>query len=164
MGGAGQTVVILADVSRSMAEKVGRQGRVDVLQAALDEVHRASPAAIVIAYANLPELCSGPLPSPSGGTALHLALDRAGAERPRQVIVITDGEPDDEEAALVAADRTSGLIDVIYCGDDSSRQAIDFCRRLARRGGGRYARHDMRCDGAARLVAREILLLTGPPA
>jgi hypothetical protein len=142
LASAGITQVILADVSASMAESAGARRRVDVLREALTGV----PPARIVAFATTPvEIASATaLPPPSGGTALHLALDLGAAMRPARTLVVSDGEPDDEAAALRSAEDVPGTIDVIYCGPDGNVAARAFLMRLARAGGGRYVSHDMR--------------------
>lgn len=167
LAGAGATVVILADVSSSMDERAGARRKVELLREALDQVWAdLVPGGRLIAFASTPTELLSPaqLPAPAGGTALHLALDAAAKHRPRRTLVITDGHPDSEDAALDAADRLPGLIDVIYCGPDGDAAAIAFLSRLARLGGGRVVVRDVvkmarpRLDGAVRAV----LGLPGP--
>jgi hypothetical protein len=145
MAGAGPGVVILADVSSSMDEPAGSRRKIDILREALAQVWSELVGARLVAFDTLAREISAPdaVTSPSGGTALHLALDAAGEHRPARTLVITDGRPDSEDAALEAAGRLSGIIDVIYCGPDSDAQAIDFLRRLARLGGGRCVVRDV---------------------
>lgn len=137
--GTSSRTIILADVSGSMAEQVesGRT-KATLLQDALDQVLPEYPDASVIAFNSLPvEIAQRQLPSPEGGTALHLALDNATRFSPRHTIVISDGEPDDETLALESAKVLTGTIDVIYCGPDSNKGAIEFLSKLARVGAGR---------------------------
>jgi hypothetical protein len=82
------------------------------------------------------------LPEPNGGTALHLALACAVGYQPGVTLVISDGQPDNEQHALAQAEQLSGRIDTLYIGPDGDRAAMDFMRRLARVGCGR----DMRAD------------------
>src|SRR3954454_19197901 len=95
----------ILDCSGSMAEPVGRQRRIDVLQTILDRILPAAPGACLIAFASIPVVLDrgARLPEPGGSTALHLALEVAAGLQPEQVIVITDGEPNDPDAALEAA-------------------------------------------------------------
>lgn len=144
---AGSGQVVLADVSGSMAEDAwGGRRKVEVLRGALEG---AGPARL-IAFASRPTPVSSPaaLPEPGGSTALHLALDEAARVRPARTLVVSDGRPDSEWDALAAADRLPGAIDVIYVGPDGDHAAIDFMRRLASRGGGRYHGCDLRRSSA----------------
>lgn len=139
-----ETVTILADVSGSMADRVedGRR-KIDVLQEALDYVRQDLPDAVVVAFSGMAKRCDGALPAPSGGTAMHLALSEAAKLTPRQTIVISDGEPDKESAALVAAAQLSGRIHTIYVGRDDKPKAKAFMAALARRFGGRHYSGDI---------------------
>ena len=158
---AGDTEVILADVSGSMAEQLEHGARkIDVLQAALDRVRPDWPSAIVIAFATLPQRCAGPLPDPGGNTALHLALAEAERLRPRRTLVIADGRPDDAGAALRAADHLTGTLDTLYIGPDHDITAVGFMRDLARRGGGRSAARSLVLGPAA--IAEGIRALLPP--
>jgi hypothetical protein len=139
---AGACQVILADVSASMAgASTGEERRIDVMRRALT----GAATARLVAFSDVPREVdeAAALPAPSGGTALHLALDFAARLAPGRTLVVSDGEPDSEEEALAAADRVPGVIDVIYCGPASNLRAQAFLARLARAGGGRYAAHDI---------------------
>lgn len=161
--GAGIARVILLDVSDSMAERAGARRRIDHLREALAQV--AAPEHILIAFSSAAARIATPadLPAPSGGTALELAISEASRHNPRASLVISDGEPTNPDAALAAAELLPGTIDVIYCGDESNREAVDFMRRLARLGCGQYAGHSWAHHGAPQLAATmRRLLLTGP--
>jgi hypothetical protein len=148
--------VVLADVSGSMRESAGQQLKIDVLREAMSVA--VPPGAVIIAFASMPRVIDSPalLPAPSGGTALHLALDEAAKHRPRHTLVITDGRPDLPEAALQRADALSGTLDVIYCGPDDDAEALLFVRQLARAGGGRAHIHDIRQAAARQALAPTI--------
>lgn len=165
LDGAGAGVVILADVSSSMDERAGLRRKIEVLAEALNGLWPELRGARLIAFGSTAREVGSPsdLPAPSGGTALHLALEEAAAGRPGKTVVISDGRPDSESAALAAADRLPGVIDVIYCGPDSDQQAIDFMYRLARAGGGRIFIRDIARDPGLRLGSA-IRALVGLPA
>lgn len=143
----GADVVILADTSASMFENAGRRRKIDILSEALATIRADLPSAATIAFDSLPRRLTlhDALPAPSGGTALHLAIDEATKLRPRKTVIITDGQPDNERQAIASAAKLSGTIDVIYCGDDSDTRAIDFLRRLA--AGGTIVVHDLKRHG-----------------
>ncbi len=166
IGRAGADTVILADVSSSMADMAGARRKIDILREALDNVRPSIPTARVLAFGSTVTDAPASIPDPSGGTALHLALDHAASYRPRRTIVISDGEPDNEQQALDAAERLSGTIDIIYCGLDGNRRAIDFMHRLARLGGGRVVIHDLKRvhDTGATAIAASVRLLALPKA
>lgn len=164
---AGTARVLLLDVSSSMDERAGAKRKIDILRDALEGTYPQMPDAQLVTFAStvaeirLPEN----LPAPAGGTALHLGLDAAAAHRPASTLVISDGRPDDEDRALEAAERLTGAIDVIYCGPDDDRQAVDFMRRLARVGGGRVHVHDLRREaGGGRALAGTVRAALALPA
>lgn len=136
----GEVRVVLADNSSSMAESAGRRTKAELLSDALLQV----PTVPVVAFSSMPQdVAAGrPLPPPAGSTALHLALDHVRPRDPTHVLVISDGHPDDPDAALAAADRLGrGVrIDVVFCGPDSDRAGMAFMRRLARGGGAAHHR------------------------
>jgi hypothetical protein len=136
--------VVILDVSSSMASSAGTKTRIAHLREALHQV--ATPAHTLLAFASevTPMASPADLPPPCGGTALHLGLDAAAKLNPAAVLVITDGEPNESRLAVAAAGRLRGRIDVIYCGDTNSLEAIGFCRLLARMGRGRCTVHDWR--------------------
>ena len=134
-------VVVLADVSSSMAEHAGARRKIDILQDAL----AALDAPAIIAFASQAHaLAAGArLPEPYGGTAMHLAFDVANQSGAKRLVVISDGIPDDRTKAFAAADQTGATIDVIYCGPDDDREAIAFMTALATRAGGRMASRNL---------------------
>lgn len=156
---AGTATVVLADVSGSMEQPAGEVRRVDRLRDALEGLSGVR----LVAFASAPvELRSAAdLPAPAGGTALHLAIDMAAGMRPARTVVVSDGEPDDEEAAIAAADRLPGRIDVIYCGPEGNARARAFLMRLARTGGGAYVDCNLRVNPLALRPAIRGLLGSG---
>ena len=135
--------VLVADVSGSMSSPAwSGRSKASVLGAAVADLMRETPAPCLIAFSSRVYDRVSVLPEPNGTTALHLALACAVGYQPGATLVISDGQPDDEQHALAQAERLSGRIDTLYVGPDSDRAAIDFMRRLARVGCGR----DMRAD------------------
>jgi hypothetical protein len=161
------TSVVLLDTSSSMAELVGAQRRIDVLHSILATVlppARATSDVRLVAFNSVVrELDGARVPEPAGGTALHLALEFVAPMRPVQVIVISDGEPYDPEAALRAARALDCHIVTYFCGDERNHAAVAFLRALAwcsRDGFGQAAVSDLR--DPARLTAELRLALAGP--
>lgn len=80
------------------------------------------------------------LTEPDGGTALDLAIDyvREGDFVPDQLIIMSDGEPNDMEDAFQAMLQLQQakpcVVHTRYCGPDRDRAAIAFMRELARLG------------------------------
>lgn len=156
---AGSGVVIVADVSSSMAEPAGAARKIDILRDAL----AAAPPARLVAFSDAPREIQDAeqLPRPEGCTALDLALNYVTGLRPGRTLVISDGEPDNEERALAAAEKVPGPIDVIYCGREDNARARAFMARLARVGLGRYEAHDIGKRPAALAPAVRALLGSG---
>ncbi len=122
----------LVDTSGSMIELSGARRRIDIVRDVLENVLREAPAR-VFAFDNYTRELDGPsaLPEPSGGTVLDRALEQIAAVRPEPLIVISDGEPFNAEAALAAARTLSTHITTIFVGDERNHAAIAFLRALA---------------------------------
>lgn len=77
------------------------------------------------------------IPNAAGGTPLHAAIDLAKQQGSQRLIVISDGIPDNQDAAMNAAKRFEGKIDVVYVGDPNDPwNGEDFLRKLAASTGG----------------------------
>jgi hypothetical protein len=138
--------VILCDVSSSMEDPSGTMRKIDVLYHALLAVWPRIPGSTLLAFSSSVYALDNPdeLPGPHGGTALHRGLEACAPYKPERSLVISDGRPDSEPLALQAACLLGPIIDVIYCGPDSDRVAVNFMTRLAKAGGGRLAVADLR--------------------
>jgi Mg-chelatase subunit ChlD len=136
----GAAVVILCDISGSMLGE-----RINRLRDALKTLWEEMPRCRIFGFNYRVHLIESPdrIPTPSGNTALHLALEHAYSLRPAKTIVISDGHPDDAEAAINAASKIPGIIDIAFVGSDGDRPAIQFMKRLARVGGGRVVVRDI---------------------
>ena len=143
---AGNTRFILADISGSMDESAGTETKFAMLRRALQHQTIDWNINRLVAFHSFPEEIASPaqLPSPTGGTALHLALDYIAAHNPAYTLVISDGHPDNAAAALKAADKVSGRIDVLYIGPDGDLDAIRFMYQLAGRAGGTVTIRDIK--------------------
>ncbi len=138
----GNDVVILADCSGSMAERIGGLPvrKIEHLRIALTDLLKYNPAAIIIIFGwgaqrikNIREL-----PNENnlmGGTDMTSAIEEAAKLKPRRTVIISDGLPDNEKSASDAVDNLTGQVDAIYCGPDG-HPAIQFLQSLARKGGG----------------------------
>lgn len=156
--------VVLADVSGSMDSPAwGGRTKHAVLREAIDDTMRRVAHRTFAFSSDVREITSAAdLPPAGGHTALHRAIDRAGELRPGRILVVSDGEPDDETAALAAARAFDGVIDVLYIGPDSNAAAMAFLRRLSEVGHGRYQGSDIARAGQPALAhTLQQLLLTG---
>lgn len=156
--------VVVIDVSSSMKTRDGHdnQRRYDVACAELAELQRTLPGRVaVIAFSDTVIFVPGGLPPMiGGGTDLAAALQFAKvADVPdMRFIIISDGEPNDEHAALDVASRYTNRIDTIYVGPREWPAGQAFLQRLANASGGA----SVTADRAAELADRiETLLLGG---
>jgi hypothetical protein len=104
------------------------------------------------------------LPPVLGSTNLTRALQALHAERPKHVILISDGEPDNADTAIRAALALTCKISTIYCGDETNTQAIAFLKKLTlcSRGGLIGTAHvDALTDASATVKRIEQVLMIG---
>jgi hypothetical protein len=139
--GCSPVIVALVDVSSSMNEGIGALGlsKYQHLQAALKDVFESHPRIKIIAFGWKARMVDNPtqLPAPDDGdTDLAAGLALAARLKPRKTIVISDGLPTNADRALKVAEKMTGSIDTIYCGQESHDEPIAFLRQLARETGG----------------------------
>jgi Mg-chelatase subunit ChlD len=136
-------VLLLLDCSGSMGGVMSTgQRRIDALRAIVNDV---------LADVVVPMASFGPsngeivlaVPEPGGSTPLAEAIQFARTCEKDHLVVISDGEPDSEVAALDQASQFGGKIDAIFVGPEGSRGA-DFMRRLAALTGGSGEVQDLR--------------------
>lgn len=133
--------LVLVDTSGSMDidDCPGQRRRYDLACEQLIRLQREIPGKIgVISWNNDARFCAGGIPSsPFGGTDLANVLtfiqpsDGTGIK----IILISDGEPDNEQRALDLAKGFTSKIDVVYVGPEAG-PGRDFLRRLAEATGG----------------------------
>jgi len=135
--------VILVDISGSMDQHDARggQSRFDVAQEELARLQGTMPGKLAIIAFSHDTLFvpSGSLPGTQGTTNLAGALKfaRAADSIPdMRFVVISDGEPDDERAALDEARLFNNRIDTVYVGPESGG-GLKFLQRLASLKGGK---------------------------
>lgn len=150
--------IILVDTSGSMC---GRP--YDQACAELRKLQADLPGKIaVIAFSDRPEFAPGGTPRYIGsGTDLARALDFIHAADGCDIrfIVISDGYPDDADAALRVARRFTSRIDTVFIGEPGSAGAA-FLARLAAASGGQHS-----TNAVSQIAERvERLLLTAPAA
>lgn len=147
-----------------MALPVGERRRIDLLADILRQVLPGTPDARLIAFNDTvsPVASVDRLPEPNGGTDLHRAFEHIAPWRPRRVILISDGEPNDRAAALRAARMLGCPIDAFHAGPEDDRAAIAFLKNLCLcgHGVGRATVADLR--NPAKLAGELRLLLAGP--
>lgn len=153
--------LLLVDCSESMSERV-RSGerRIDALRkvvATLRETHPVPMAAFGLRTAGQVEVVET-VPAPQGGTPIDLAIAFGGEQGATHLVLVTDGEPNDADAAFEAARIFGGPVDVFYIGDGNDR-GYRFCVDLAKQTGGTCGLTDL--GGAPKVLAGKILLALG---
>lgn len=150
--------VILIDCSRSMGEVCCGSRKIDTLKEAL--VGQKQDAILIAFSTGAKEIPNaGSVPAPGGSTELHFGLRLAGYYNPRHTLVISDGEPDDAQTALLEVDQVTGTISTLFIGDDNNKEAIAFMRELARRGCGVASVCDLHRTGNQPLLRSQIKAL-----
>jgi Mg-chelatase subunit ChlD len=135
-------VVVLVDTSGSMGSPDSRGGRsrYDVACEELAALQTGLPGKIaVISFSDRTMFCPDGIPfNLRGGTDLAGALRFARvADVPgMRFIIVSDGEPDEPQAALNEAAKYRAQIDVIYVGSETSPLGRDYLTQLARLSGG----------------------------
>ena len=141
-------VVILVDTSGSMEthDSLGGRQRYEVACAELAVLQEQLPGKIaVLSFSNTAMFCPDGKPYNQGGmTDLAGALKFACvADVPgMRFIVISDGEPNDANAALAEAKRYQNRIDVLYVGPEQMPAGREFLMRLAHASGGQAVTAD----------------------
>lgn len=155
-------LITIVDVSGSMEQRDSRggQSRYRVALEELAKLQKSRPGKVaVIAFSQSVEFVPGGVPPMlGGGTDLAAALRfaRMADSASMRFVVISDGYPDDEPAALAEAAKFVGRIDTVYVGPESDLGGRDFLSRLAAASGGQ----SVTADRAQQLAAKiETLLL-----
>jgi Mg-chelatase subunit ChlD len=135
--------VVIVDTSGSMGARVAPAGKTRY-EAALDELAALQaqlPGKIgVISFSSRVEFCPGGIPiflGESTDIAGALQFARVADVPGMQFFLISDGEPNDEAAALSVARMYQNRINTIYIGPETWPRGRDFLRQLADATGGR---------------------------
>ena len=148
-------VVVLADISASMGGPAwGGQRKIDILRDAVAGA-RAQRQSRLFVFSDVAREVDT-VPDPERCTNLASALDTVRQLDPGVTLVVSDGEPDNAAAALEAAGKFRGAIDVLYIGPEANAAAIAFMRRLAARGGGGMSLHDVARIGSTQKLLGQI--------
>lgn len=133
--------IVMIDISLSMSEHDCLEGqkRCDVALAELAKLQRQIPGKVgVIQWSSSVAFMPGGVPDlPTGSTDLAQCLkfvkpaDGTGI----RLILISDGEPDNQESAIAVAQTFKSKIDTVYVGPLDGLGA-DFLKRLAAVTGG----------------------------
>ncbi len=156
LGGTADTTCLLLDISGSMDEWIGpnqtKMSELRKLAAQFTDIRT------FIFSSTCEELPKGTrIPDTNGGTAMGLAFTTVKLSRIDHVIMITDGEPDNEQQALKASD---GLrIDCFYVGPDP---APAFLKRLCNHTSGQYGDATLTNLGELTSAVKERLQIAAP--
>jgi hypothetical protein len=94
-----QDSLLLLDISESMNESISTGIRkIDLLRRAVNRPLAVQEKAIAFNSSVFPLDRLQDIPDPFGGTALHLAIQHCFSLRPKQTLIICDGEPDDRSS------------------------------------------------------------------
>lgn len=137
-------IVAVVDVSGSMDARDSRGGRrrYDVACEELARLQTNNPGKVaVVSFSNNVQFCPSGIPVyEGGGTDLARALEFVKvADGTVKFIVISDGQPNNEEQALRIARTFTSKIHCVYVGPEEDRYGAEFLERLAQATGGRYA-------------------------
>jgi len=144
----GCDVIILVDTSGSMGacDSTGGRSRYDQACYELAQLQGNLPGKIaVLSFATQVVFCPNGEPLfLNGGTRLTEALEFAKVADVEgiQFIVISDGEPNKPNAALMVAREYNNKIDTIYVGPEERPSGRDFLQQLAKASGGQSVTAD----------------------
>jgi hypothetical protein len=155
--------VILCDLSGSMKGEPFNRLR-EILSQMWSEVEETTD---LWYFNDVCYRCERPekLPEPRLGTRLTEAFKALLPLWPAEVILISDGLPEDQAGALDAASRLPGTINAIFVGPESDRIGYEFMAKLASQNGGQAVHRDLHTSCALIAPAiREMLALPSPIA
>lgn len=158
-------VIVIVDTSGSMAagDSRGGKSRYDVACMELAHLQASLPGKIaVLSFSYDTIFCPSGVPIDQGGTtnlAGALKFAKTADVPDMRFIVISDGEPDDENEALAVARSYKNRIDVIYVGPEDYPYGRDFLKRLAKQSGGVAVTADRAKELAPTI--EKLLLTTG---
>ena len=160
--------LVLADISGSMCAPSGQAGlsKWDCLKTALKA--QGDRIAILAFETFIHEVFdANNLPDPMGGTNLNKALIAAIELEPIHVLVVSDGEPQNQLGCFKSAAKlaTDCIIDTLFIGSDHDAHGIYFMQELAKIGRGRFVKYDLEQTSGPLLLTEKVSnLLALPPA
>ena len=161
----GEDNILLLDISGSMGEDINsEETKIDALWSIVQRLRSQGLSFKTAVFSSYPEWSDAiTKPHPSGGTALAEALEFVATVHPRQVTIVTDGQPNDAQAALEEASKLRCKINVLFIGSAREAYAQEFCRQLALANNGTYSATELTSEQlqlAASQTAR-LMLTTG---
>lgn len=119
--------LLLCDISSSMSFTI-RTGerRIDALRKVVENLRESQP--VPVAAFNGDVRLVDDIPNPHGGTRMGSAIDYGKGQGANHLILVTDGESQDD--AISSARAFGGPIDTFYIGDGNDRGAR-VCKEIA---------------------------------
>ena len=154
-------IVVLLDTSGSMnyGDAPNGKTRKEHAEKALTSIQGRYPGAVaLITFASHVDFVPSGKPYWGGGTTdltAGLEFVKIADDCGLKIVVISDGEPNDERSALQVARTFNDKIDVIYCGREGE-YGEQFLQQLAAESGGQFFN-----DGVGDVSGVETLLLQG---
>ena len=136
-------MVLLVDISSSMKTRDApmNQTRYQYAQKQLTNLQGLYPGKIaVVEFASRVDYKpNGKLSEPYGSTAMNDALNfiKVADDCGLKIVLISDGEPDNESTTLAAASNFQSKIDAIYCGREGGL-GQKFLQKLVNKTGGQF--------------------------
>jgi hypothetical protein len=141
MGFMNVKAFVMVDVSSSMdvCDAGNGKSRYDVACDELAKLQNENPGEIAVgAFSNRADFCPSGVPIHAGGMtdmaaalSMMLMADNTGI----RLVLISDGEPNDEQKTLKVAGRFKSKIDTIFVGNETG-SGREFLRKLAAATGG----------------------------
>jgi len=151
---------LVLDISSSMRDPIeGSFRRIDRLREIVATLHQKGADFRQIVFSDSPHETTT-VPEPQGGTNLSSAIAMALDNYATKIAVVSDGEPNSEEAAMAEARRAKDMgvmIDVMFCGQPGSRGEA-FLKELAQATGGTGETVDF-SDEPDQLTGKTMLML-----
>lgn len=132
-----QRIVLVLDCSGSMSSEADSPGerRIDALRGVVNSLRLKGMTFRQLIF-NSSHMWSDVIPEPAGGTDMAGAFEFCAKINPEHVIVVSDGQPDNPQAALLAAKQLRCKVDVFYVGPSNDTHCKDFLQSLATSTGG----------------------------
>lgn len=165
---AGKSNILLLDTSASMDtptrdyNALERQTRIDVLWNVVQRLRSDGLMFKVCEFNSYAQWSDGvSKPTPDGGTELADAFDFIASATPKQVTIITDGEPSwgSESSAIARAKQLNCRVNVVFVGNESNDRAVAFCKALADACNGQYAYNSLASEQLQIAAQAQVRLL-----
>ncbi len=158
--------VLCCDVSGSMWSDADGKSRIarlkDHVARLTAECGEAGQAVKLVCFSDDARVVKSVPDEPGGGTDLACGLEVCAKLLPANTVVISDGEPNNHEAALAAARECPGVINMVYVGPDGNTKAIEFMNKLVRIGAGVGITRRLGRDNSILADLRGLLCLPAP--